>query len=68
LAQPERISLREADFRKLDRQYDEIVSIGHLSRHVGRVEQGGAEIIITRRSKPIARVVRIERRPRLSDA
>jgi prevent-host-death family protein len=50
----------------------EIVSIReanqHLSRYLERVEQG-AEIIITRRGKPIARVLPItEARPRLSDA
>jgi len=47
----------------------EIVSIRdanqHLSRYLERVEQG-AEIIITRRGKPIARVLPIESRPRLS--
>jgi len=49
----------------------EIVSIRdanqHLSRYLERVEQG-AEIIITRRGKPIARVLPMESRPRLSDA
>jgi len=49
----------------------EIVSIRdanqHLSRYLERVEQG-AEIIITRRGKPIARVVPIQRGRRLSDA
>jgi prevent-host-death family protein len=49
----------------------EIISIRdanqHLSRYLERVEQG-AEIIITRRGKPIARVVPIGRGPRLSDA
>ena len=49
----------------------EIVSIRdanqHLSRYLERVEQG-AEIIITRRGKPIARVLPIvETQPRLSD-
>lgn len=47
----------------------EIVSIRdanqHLSRYLERVEQG-AEIIITRRGKPIARVLPIEGRPSLS--
>lgn len=49
----------------------EIVSIRdanqHLSQYLERVEQG-TEIIITRRGKPIARVLPIEDRPRLSDA
>ena len=49
----------------------EIVSIRdanqHLSRYLERVEQG-AEIIITRRGKPIARVLPMESRPSLSDA
>ena len=49
----------------------EIVSIRdanqHLSRYLERVEQG-AEIIITRRGKPIARVLPMESRPHLSDA
>jgi prevent-host-death family protein len=49
----------------------EIVSIRdanqHLSRYLERVEQG-AEIIITRRGKPIARVLPIKSRPHLSDA
>jgi len=49
----------------------EIVSIRdanqHLSRYLERVEQG-AEIIITRRGKPIARVLPMESPPRLSDA
>lgn len=49
----------------------EIISIRdanqHLSRYLERVEQG-TEIIITRRGKPIARVLPIESRPRLSDA
>jgi prevent-host-death family protein len=49
----------------------EIISIRdaneHLSRYLERVEQG-AEIIITRRGKPIARMLPIESRPRLSDA
>ena len=49
----------------------EIVSIRdanqHLSRYLEQVEQG-AEIIITRRGKPIARVLPIERGPRFSDA
>jgi prevent-host-death family protein len=39
----------------------------HLSRYLERVEQG-AEIIITRRGKPIARMMPVEGRPRLSDA
>ena len=39
----------------------------HLSRYLERVEQG-AEIIITRRGKAIARVLPIETEPRLSDA
>ena len=49
----------------------EIISIRdanqHLSQYLERVEQG-AEIIITRRGKPIARVLPIADRPRLSDA
>ena len=49
----------------------EIVSIReanqHLSRYLERVEQG-AEIIITRRGKAIARVLPIEAQPHLSDA
>lgn len=49
----------------------EVVSIReanqHLSRYLERVEQG-AEIIITRRGKAIARVLPIEAQPRLSDA
>ena len=49
----------------------EIVSIRdanqHLSRYLERVEQG-AEIIITRRGKPIARVLPMESRPHHSDA
>jgi prevent-host-death family protein len=49
----------------------EVVSIReanqHLSRYLERVEQG-AEIIITRRGKAIARVLPIEARPQLSDA
>ncbi len=48
----------------------EIVSIReanqHLSRYLERVEQG-TEIIITRRGKPIARVLAVETRQRLSD-
>ena len=48
----------------------EVVSIRdanqHLSRYLDRVEQG-VEIIITRRGKPIARVLPIEAQPRLSD-
>jgi prevent-host-death family protein len=39
----------------------------HLSRYLERVEQG-AEIIITRRGKAIARMLPIEVQPRLSDA
>ena len=39
----------------------------HLSRYLERVEQG-AEIIITRRGKAIARVLPIEAQPQLSDA
>ncbi|WP_296899652.1 type II toxin-antitoxin system Phd/YefM family antitoxin [Thiohalocapsa sp.] len=39
----------------------------HLSRYLERVEQG-AEIIITRRGTPIARLLPVERGPRLSDA
>ena len=54
-----------------DQVMQEIVSIRdanqHLSRYLERVEQG-AEIIITRRGKPIARVLPIvETRPRLSE-
>ena len=50
----------------------EIVSIRdanqHLSRYLERVEQG-AEIVITRRGKPIARVLQIiEAKPLLTDA
>lgn len=49
----------------------EVVSIReanqHLSRYLERVEQG-AEIIITRRGKAIARVLPIEGRPQLSEA
>ena len=49
----------------------EIISIRdanqHLSQYLERVEQG-AEIIITRRGKPIARVLPSADRPRLSDA
>lgn len=49
----------------------EIVSIRdanqRLSQYLERVEQG-TEIIITRRGKPIARLLPIEDRPRLSDA
>ena len=49
----------------------EVVSIReanqHLSRYLERVEQG-AEIIITRRGKAIARVLPIEAQPHLSDA
>ncbi len=49
----------------------EVVSIReanqHLSRYLERVEQG-AEIIITRRGKAIARVLPIEAQPQLSDA
>jgi len=49
----------------------EIVSIRdanqHLSRYLERVEQW-TEIIITRRGKPIARVLPMESQPRLSDA
>ena len=49
----------------------EIVSIReanqHLSRYLERVEQG-AEIIITRRGKAIARVLPIEAQPQLSGA
>jgi prevent-host-death family protein len=39
----------------------------HLSRYLERVEQG-AEIIITRRGKAIARMLPIEVQPQLSDA
>ncbi|NEV62082.1 type II toxin-antitoxin system Phd/YefM family antitoxin [Thiorhodococcus minor] len=49
----------------------EIVSIRdanqHLSRYLERVEQG-AEVIITRRGKPIARLLPIEPESRLSGA
>lgn len=49
----------------------EIVSIRdanqHLSRYLERVEQG-AEVIITRRGKPIARLLPIEPESRLSEA
>lgn len=50
----------------------EIVSIRdanqHLSHYLERVEQG-AELVITRRGKPIARVLPIiEAKPRLSDS
>jgi prevent-host-death family protein len=49
----------------------EIVSIRdanqNLSRYLERVEQG-AEIVITRRGKPIARVLPIENQSDLSDA
>jgi prevent-host-death family protein len=49
----------------------EIVSIRnanqHLSRYLERVEQG-TEIIITRRGKPVARLLPMESRPPLSDA
>ncbi|MBK1702749.1 type II toxin-antitoxin system Phd/YefM family antitoxin [Thiococcus pfennigii] len=49
----------------------EVVSIReanqHLSRYLERVEQG-AEIIITRRGKAIARLLPIEAQPHLSDA
>ncbi|WP_462331237.1 type II toxin-antitoxin system Phd/YefM family antitoxin [Thiohalocapsa halophila] len=49
----------------------EIISIReanqHLSRYLERVEQG-AEIIVTRRGKAIARVLPIEAQPQLSDA
>ena len=49
----------------------EIVSIRdanqHLSRYLERVEQG-AEVIITRRGKPIARLLPIEPGSRLSEA
>jgi prevent-host-death family protein len=49
----------------------EIVSIRdanqHLSRYLERVEQG-AEIIITRRGKAIARLLPIEAEPHLTDA
>jgi len=48
----------------------EIVSIRdanqHLSRYLEQVEQG-VEVIITRRGKPIARVLPIESRLHLSD-
>ena len=48
----------------------EIVSVReanqHLSRYLEQVEQG-VEIIITRRGKPIARVLPIKTLPRLSD-
>jgi prevent-host-death family protein len=39
----------------------------HLSRYLERVEQG-AEIIITRRGKAIARMLPLEVQPQLSDA
>lgn len=49
----------------------EVISIReanqHLSRYLERVEQG-AEIIITRRGKAIARVLPIEAQPQLSEA
>ena len=49
----------------------EVISIReanqHLSRYLERVEQG-AEIIVTRRGKAIARVLPIEAKPQLSDA
>jgi prevent-host-death family protein len=49
----------------------EVVSIRdanqHLSRYLERVEQG-AEVIITRRGKPIARLLPIEPEPSLTDA
>ena len=49
----------------------EIVSIRdanqNLSRYLERVEQG-AQIVITRRGKPIARVLPIENQSYLSDA
>jgi prevent-host-death family protein len=49
----------------------EIISIRdanqHLSRYLEKVEEG-AEIIITRRGKPIARVLPIVSRTHLSDA
>jgi prevent-host-death family protein len=49
----------------------EIVSIRdanqHLSRYLDRVERG-AEVIITRRGKPIARLLPIEPEPCLSEA
>jgi prevent-host-death family protein len=49
----------------------EIVSIRdanqHLSRYLERVEQG-TEVIITRRGKPIARLLPIEPESRLSEA
>jgi prevent-host-death family protein len=49
----------------------EVISIReanqHLSRYLERVEQG-AEIIITRRGKAIARVLPIEAPPQLSEA
>jgi prevent-host-death family protein len=48
----------------------EIISIRdanrHLSRYLKKVEEG-AEIIITRCGKPIARVLPVESRPHLSD-
>jgi prevent-host-death family protein len=50
---PETVSIRDAN--------------QHLSRYLDRVEEG-AEIIITRRGKPIARLLPIESRPSLSDA
>lgn len=49
----------------------EIISIReanqHLSRYLERVE-GGAEVVITRRGKPIARLSPIDANDRLSDA
>jgi prevent-host-death family protein len=50
---PETVSIRDAN--------------QHLSRYLERVEEG-AEIIITRRGKPIARLLPIESGPSLSDA
>ena len=48
----------------------EIISIRdanqHLTRYLERVEQG-TEIIITRRGKPIARLLPVEQQPRLSE-
>jgi prevent-host-death family protein len=48
----------------------EIVSIReanqHLSRYLQRVEQG-AEIVITRRGRPIARLLPVARGPSLSE-
>ncbi|MBM3341915.1 MAG: type II toxin-antitoxin system Phd/YefM family antitoxin [Betaproteobacteria bacterium] len=40
----------------------------HLSRYVEAVEQQGEEIIITRRGKPVAKIVRIADSPRLTAA